>query len=224
MPTPTKTITSTPSPTKTPTRTPSPTPTNITDFLPLANKPKPPTPTRTPTRTSTPTPALFPNGDFEQGSVICQEYSSIGWPVIVQQFPPGVTAYNGTWAAWLGGDYNETTYIQQQVLVPSDHPYMSYWHWIASADICGYDVGGVLVKGTVVEAYWLCYDNNTNRWVQRVIDLRDYSGQTVSITDPHSSGSHLGCLSLTDKNFYLSQDIDYFLCFIVFLRHFPASH
>jgi hypothetical protein len=101
--------------------------------------------------------------------------------LIVQQFPPGVTPYDGVWATWLGGDYDEISYIEQQVLVPSDRPYMSYWHWIASADLCGYDVGGVLVNGAVVEAYWLCQDTNTGGWVQRVIDLRGYAGSTVSI-------------------------------------------
>jgi hypothetical protein len=121
------------------------------------------------------------NGDFEQGRVAWTEYSTYGWPLIRQEFPGTVTPYDGTWAVWLGGDYDDISYIQQQVLVPAGQPYLSYWHWIASADACGYDIGTVWVNGTVIETYDLCSDNDTNGWVQRVINLSAYAGQSVSI-------------------------------------------
>ena len=44
------------------------------------------------------------NGDFELGPVNWEQFSTHGWDVIVQSFPGTVTPYNGTWAAWLGGD------------------------------------------------------------------------------------------------------------------------
>jgi hypothetical protein len=202
-PTPTKTAT----PTRTPTATPSPTPTNCSAYLPLVCKPIPPTPTPTqtstptptptqtstptqtptstltptPTSTSIPTPVLFPNGDFEQGRVIWSEHSSNGYKLIYQKSNLPVPPYDGEWAAWLGGVSNETDYIEQKVFVPTDVPYMSYWLWIQSVDYCGYDVGMVLVNGTTVDAYWLCSNNNTIGWVQRVIDLRAYAGQSVTI-------------------------------------------
>jgi hypothetical protein len=124
---------------------------------------------------------LFPNGDFEQGPGIWEEYSKNGWELIVQEFSAGVTPYDGTWAVWLGGDYDEISYIQQQILVPVNSPYLSYWRWIISSDVCGFDFGRVLVNSNVVEEYDLCQANNTNGWVQKVIDLRAYAGQSVFI-------------------------------------------
>ena len=100
-------------------------------------------------RTPTPTRAdgSIPNGDFEQGPVIWQEFSTHGRKLIVQTFSRGVTPYNGTWAAWLGGEDDDISYIQQQITVPAGLPYLSYYHWITSADYCGYDFGMVLVNG-----------------------------------------------------------------------------
>lgn len=125
---------------------------------------------------------LFPNGDFEQGPVIWSQYSSSGWPLITTQFIPGVSPYDGTWAAWLGGSPVEISYIVQQILVPHGYPYMSYWYWIDSEDECGKDVGQVFVNGNLVDAYSLCYPNNTGGWVNRVVDLYAYTGNSVSIT------------------------------------------
>jgi hypothetical protein len=125
---------------------------------------------------------LFPNGDFEQGPVIWSQYSSSGWLLITEVFIPGVSPYDGTWAAWLGGSPGEISYIVQQILVPHGYPYMSYWYWIDSEDECGNDVGQVFVNGDLVDAYSLCYPNNTGGWVNRVVDLYAYTGNSVSIT------------------------------------------
>jgi hypothetical protein len=125
------------------------------------------------------------NGDFEQGPVIWQEYSTNGWELILQVYPNGlpeeIPPYDGTWAAWLGGDYDEISYIQQQITVPADRPYLSYYHWINSVDYCGYDFGGVLVNGVVIESYNLCNDTNTGGWVKKVVNLSAYAGQSVAI-------------------------------------------
>ena len=181
-PTPTKTVT------RTPTRTPIITPGDRFAFMPIIGKPPSLTPTRTPTRTSTRTPtrtatpaAGFQNGNFEQGPVAWTQYSTHGWPLIVQSFPGSVTPYDGTWAVWLGGEYDDISYIQQKVFVPTANHHMSYWHWIASADACGFDYGGVLVNGTVINVYELCSARNTGGWVQHVVDLSAYAGQSVTV-------------------------------------------
>jgi len=121
------------------------------------------------------------NGDFELGPVNWEQSSTQGWDLISQSFPGTVTAYNGTWAVWLGGDDNEIAYIQQQVSVSSGLPFLSYWHLIASEDACGYDIGSVRVNGSIVEEYELCSDNNTSGWVQRVVNLSAYAGTTVTV-------------------------------------------
>ncbi len=76
-------------------------------------------------------------------------------------------------------DYDEISYIVQQVSVPNDLPYMSYWHWIVSSDECGKDIAEVLVNEVVVETYSLCSANNTGGWVKKVVDLNAYAGDTV---------------------------------------------
>ena len=121
------------------------------------------------------------NGDFELGPVNWEQYSTHGYDVIVYIFPPSVTPYNGTWAAWLGGVYDDTSYIQQQVSVSSQLPYLSFWYWIASGDACGYDFGSVRVNGSMVLQYDLCSNTSTGGWVQRVLNLSAYAGTTVML-------------------------------------------
>lgn len=123
----------------------------------------------------------FVNGNFESGSTGWAKYSTHGWPVITTGFPGSVTPHSGSWAAWLGGDYSDISYIQQQVTVSGSCPYLAYWHWIASADVCGYDFGGVLVNGTTVSVYNLCSTTNTGGWVKRVVNLGAYAGQSVAV-------------------------------------------
>ncbi len=123
----------------------------------------------------------FLNWNFELGHVNWQEFSTHGWDIITQTFPGTVTPYDGTWASWLGGDFDDVSYIQQQVTVPAGSPYLSYMHWIASQDYCGYDIAGVLVNGSVVETYDLCIDNSTGGWVQHVVNLSAYAGTSVMV-------------------------------------------
>lgn len=157
-------------PTATPTLTATPTSGYNFIHIPFVYKPN-----------LTPSPVLFPNGDFEQGSVIWEEYSSGGYELIYQKSDLPVSPYDGEWAAWLGGALDEDDYIEQSVLIPPNHPYMVYWYWIVSTDYCGYDVTKVIIGRDTLDSYWLCQDNNTNGWKQKVYDLRTYSGQTISI-------------------------------------------
>jgi serine protease len=119
------------------------------------------------------------NPGFESGHTGWTEYSALGYDLIMNPFP--VTPHGGSWAAWLGGDHNEDSYIQQSVTVPAATPYLSYWHWIDSEDFCGWDFGSVQVNGTTVNEYTLCASANTNGWVQRTVNLGAYAGQTVSL-------------------------------------------
>jgi len=153
---------------------------------------------RDPTLTPTSQPlVLFPNGDFEQGPVIWTLYSYKGWPLIFQEFPTGVFPYDGIWAAWLGGEYNETAYIEQQVFVSSNLPYMSYWRWIVPSVVCNGGLGMVTVNGGVVEMYNLC--NATGGWVQSVIDLSAYAGQAVLIQ------IRAECDAITNSDLYVDR-------------------
>lgn len=127
-------------------------------------------------------PETICNGDFEQGPTCWTEYSNHGWPLIIDsEFPEGVAPHSGDWLVWLGGAYDEISYIQQQVSVPAGSPYLAYFHWIASEDFCGYDFGGVFVNSTLVEVYDLCANTSTGGWVKRVVDLSDFTGQTITL-------------------------------------------
>jgi C1A family cysteine protease len=122
------------------------------------------------------------NGDFEAGSTGWIEYSSHGWPLILNSgFPGTMSPHSGSWAAWLGGDENEIAYIQQQVAIPVNKPYLHYWHWIGSDDSCGYDLASVRVNGTSVATYDLCSSSNTGGWVEQVVNLGAYAGQSVTL-------------------------------------------
>ena len=121
------------------------------------------------------------NGDFESGTSGWTEYSSHGWQIIVTSFPGGLTAHSGSYAAWLGGEYSDISYVQQPVTISAGAPYLVYWHWIASEDICGFDFAGVVVNGIVVDTYDLCSTANTNGWVKHSVNLGAYVGQSVML-------------------------------------------
>jgi YD repeat-containing protein len=132
------------------------------------------------------TAASFPlngilNSDFESGSTSWQEYSLLGWQVILSNTGLPVPPYGGNYAVWLGGDDGEISYIQQQVTISSTAPYLVYWHWISSSDVCGYDFGGVMINGSAFDIYNLCSANNSGGWVTHSVDLRGYAGQSVTL-------------------------------------------
>jgi hypothetical protein len=126
----------------------------------------------------------IPNGDFESGLTMWKEYSSGGYSLINNSgFPIYLTPHSGSWAVWQGGAHNETSQIQQQVTVPSNCPYLVFYHYIATEEInCSpsYDTGFTRINGTdVVDTVYLCMANNTFGWVVKSIDLSAYAGQTV---------------------------------------------
>jgi hypothetical protein len=121
------------------------------------------------------------NGGFESGATNWTIFSTHGWSVITTTFPTGVTPHGGSYAAWLGGDYSDISYVQQQVTISAGAPYLVYWQWIASADSCGWDFGGVVVNGTTVNVYDLCTTTNTGGWVTHSVNLSAYAGQTVTL-------------------------------------------
>jgi hypothetical protein len=124
-------------------------------------------------------PVIY-NGDFESGKTVWTEYSALEYSLILNSgFPSPVTPRSGSWAVWLGGAYMETNYIQQPVPVSSSCPYLVFYHWIASADTCGWDFGTTLINETIVDTVNLCSSTNTGGWVKKSINLSAYAGQTV---------------------------------------------
>jgi hypothetical protein len=122
------------------------------------------------------------NGNFESGATGWTVYSTKGRSVIRTSFSPNtVTPLNGAWGAWLGGMYSEITHLEQSIKVYAGTAYLAYWHYIASADYCGYDFARVSVNGAQVDQYDLCTTANTNGWRKHVVNLSAYAGQTVTV-------------------------------------------
>lgn len=122
------------------------------------------------------------NGDFEGGADgNWTESSTGGWDIITQSFPGDVTPHSGSWAAWLGGDYDDISSLQQSGIALSGVRYLHFWYWIASEDICGFDFGKVFVNGTEKLSFTLCGTNDTAGWVEGVLDLNSYMGTTISL-------------------------------------------
>ena len=125
-----------------------------------------------------PAPQLL-NANFEDGRTGWAEASTDSHVIIRTDQP--VTAHSGSWVAWLGGVKNNISSITQQVLVPSSAPYLAYYHYIASSDVCGYDQAFLFANLTQVTTYDLCSSQSTNGWVKRVVNLSAFAGQTISL-------------------------------------------
>lgn len=127
---------------------------------------------------------LFPllNGNFESGNSGWAASSTFNLTIITQSYAPNsATPHGGAWGAWLGGRNSETNSLQQQVTVPANAPYLGYWHWIGSGDICGYDKAAILINGKIVHQYDLCSAQNTSGWRKKLLNLAAYGGQTVTL-------------------------------------------
>jgi hypothetical protein len=191
----------------TPTRTPVARKANDTTFtiyLPIIYKPpapiylpivmRAPSPTPTPTPTATPIPNPIQNWNFESGHVAWYEEPA---NEIITNNLAGKPAHSGTWAAWLGGEYNALHQLAQLVSIPLGARTLSFWYWIDSVEFCGYyDAAWLYVGGNMLVEFDLCRNNNTGGWVRRSVDVSAYTGRTVWIQffarlDPDTNSNFL---------------------------------
>jgi subtilisin family serine protease len=122
------------------------------------------------------------NGNFELGrDGSWTEYSSKDNHLILSQDTLLVGPHSGSWAGWLGGDVDETSRLSQNITISSSGPYLHFWYWIGSADICGYDFFRVKINNSEVLKLNLCTSTNTGGWVESVVNLSGYAGTTVSL-------------------------------------------
>ncbi|MCU0578956.1 MAG: protease inhibitor I42 family protein [Desulfobacterota bacterium] len=122
------------------------------------------------------------NGDFEAGPTVnWSQYSEKNWELIMNlgdYSSLGLYNHQGRYAAWLGGDYSETSIISQQMTIPSTAGRLGYWYWIDSVDSCGYDFAHVEFAGTLLKSYNLCYLQDTGGWAYESVDITPYRGRT----------------------------------------------
>lgn len=163
-------------------------------FLPMTSRPVPP-----------PAGSNLVNGDFEQGpgKGWISTSSYVGEVLIYDRDDLPTGPHGGDWAAWFGGDNipNENAALKQSVIVPTNAPYLAFWHVIKSNDFCSdaYDVARVLVNGTEVKKISLCSVTNTfPNWVQTSADLSAYKGQTVLLELAFKSDATINSSWLVD--------------------------
>jgi hypothetical protein len=148
-----------------------------------------PQPTATHTVSPLPTPSLPPTtegiGDpgFESGPQgAWQQYSENGYE-IVHTGNDIFWPRSGNWMAWLGGLNNEVSSITQTITVPSTHPFLSAYTMVTSEeDYCYYDLVSVYINDSIVDNNGICKETGIDSWQRGYIDLRNFAGQTVTLS------------------------------------------
>jgi hypothetical protein len=129
-----------------------------------------------------PPPSPLLNGDFEAGrDGSWTEYSSNGWNLILHASNLNVSPQGGQWAAWLGGDDNETGRLSQTVSIPTNQYYLHFYYYIGSEDACGFDSAYLKVNNVTQHTFSLCDSNSTSSWVHYVKDLSAFKGSNVTL-------------------------------------------
>ena len=122
------------------------------------------------------------NGTFEAGRDGNWMESSVkGWPIIVNASDMSIPPHGGSWAAWLGGDDNETSRLIQTGITLTGVRYLHFWYIIGSEDICGYDFASIYINGALFSTQNLCEQADTGGWVPATFDLGSYTGTTISL-------------------------------------------
>jgi C1A family cysteine protease/predicted secreted protein len=131
-----------------------------------------------------PTPTEdIPNGGFENGrDGSWNEYSSNGWALIYNASSLPLSPHGGSWAAWLGGDDDETSILSQQISIPSNATTLNYWYWTSSEDFCYYDYAYTCLGSSTLKTHNLCADENTAGWTLQQLDVTSWRGQTLDLS------------------------------------------
>ena len=119
----------------------------------------------------------FQNPGFEQGPVGWGQFSMEGYELIYE----ADFAHGGSWLAWLGGVENEFSNIYQTIDISGAAPYLHFWYYAESVDNCGFDSFKVNVNGTTIITMDLCELNNTNGWIEIVLNLSGYAGSDKTV-------------------------------------------
>lgn len=140
------------------------------------------------------------NGGFEQGRVSWTDYSDNFTTNIFLASELEVPSHGGQWIAALGGIDNEFAYISQVMTIPADRVYLHFWYLIGSDEECGYhDSFAVFVNDSDVVLLDLCYLNNTDSWIEGVVDLTSYAGTSIDLAfSILTDGSNLSTILLDD--------------------------
>jgi PKD repeat protein len=145
------------------------------------------------------------NGDFEDGPWAGWIEDSTNNLQVVVEDGFFIEPHSEQWLAWLGGFAEEESYVEQTVTVPSGRSYLHYWHWISSSNTnCTTEQAVVLVNGSAVRTYALCSSTRTWGWVEQVVDLESYAGQSASLQFQATTAADASSWYIDDVSFQFS--------------------
>jgi hypothetical protein len=159
--------------------------------------------------------AAFQNGDFETGPGTWAEDSSEAlFPLVIETNLVSIPPHSGTWGAWLCGATNEVSSISQQFTLLGA-PVLTYWRWIDSIiDTCGVHQGEILINGKIIDHFDLCDKTATTGWVRQTLDLKNFTGQFVTLEtrgNCNSPDERVSNLFLDSFSLQATGKIQYFL-------------
>ncbi|NJM41179.1 MAG: hypothetical protein HC853_10625 [Anaerolineae bacterium] len=108
--------------------------------------------------------------------------SAKGSLVIMQDtlMPPDVLAYDGNYAAWLGGVLNEVNAIEQPIILPMNGATLAFrWRLQSTETQCHNDVLLVSLNGVLIDKLALCQPRTTSDYVAYSRNLQSWAGQRV---------------------------------------------
>jgi len=133
---------------------------------------------------------LLVNPDFENGLAGWTEYSSGGYPIVINRST--ITPHSGRWYAWMG-DYNEASeYIYQDVIIPANAVEANFQFWYrvitqeTDSDVFDTMTVEVRIPGSEVllaNPATLTNMDDSEEWVQSPeFDLLEFKGQTIRLS------------------------------------------
>jgi hypothetical protein len=128
------------------------------------------------------------NGDFEAGPQDWSESSSNGYDLVLlaANYPDSAPPHSGAWLAWLGGDDNELSVIEQSFQMPVEATYLEFYNWLGSQEgSCNFDYMRVELEGASfndeIHFQQLCDPLDTNGWQKVSLAVDSYAGENVTL-------------------------------------------
>jgi len=122
------------------------------------------------------------NGGFELGHIAWNEYSMLGFPLIVDNTQSAAPPLEGSWLAWLGGADSEISVLSQEIYIPVGRSILNFWYATYSQDTLGGDYFYVYIGDLFAGGENISTSSATNGWVRQVRDFSGFAGTTQTIS------------------------------------------
>jgi len=126
----------------------------------------------------------------------------------------GVSAYDGSQYFWAGGGCgspNDNS-AYQTITIPSDYTRLSFWYYAMRSDPddpTDNGLASVKINGASIWSLEMSQANNTTGWVNQIVDISSYSGQSITLTFQAVQGnSGIGNVFFDQVETLLPDDFD----------------